>query len=103
MTLSHLDHEEAEIEPVYLAHQGGPEMKAMGKAFAKVSPARGGRFFAWVSDGATRTRWPPSPKGSPARCSPSSAGSSAAATGATWHRSGTLRPGLRRGPESTVG
>ena len=28
-------------------------MKAMGKAFAKVSPARGGRFFAWLLDGAT--------------------------------------------------
>jgi hypothetical protein len=25
----------------------------MGKAFAKVSPARGGRFFAWVLDGAS--------------------------------------------------
>ena len=25
----------------------------MGKEFAKVSPARGGRFFAWVLDGAS--------------------------------------------------
>ena len=54
VTITHLEHEEAEIEPVYLAHQDGPEMKAMGKAFAKVSPARGGRFFAWVTDGATK-------------------------------------------------
>ena len=53
VTISHLDHEEAEFEPVYLAHRDGPELKAMGKAFAKVSPSRGGRFFAWVSDGAT--------------------------------------------------
>ena len=30
-----------------------PEIKAMGKKFAKVSPARGGRFFAWMLDGAT--------------------------------------------------
>jgi len=28
-------------------------MKAMGKQFAKVSPAKGGRFFAWVTDGAS--------------------------------------------------
>ena len=25
----------------------------MGKKFAKVSPARGGRFFAWLLDGAS--------------------------------------------------
>ena len=25
----------------------------MGRKFSKVSPARGGRFFAWVMDGAT--------------------------------------------------
>jgi hypothetical protein len=53
VTAAHLDHEEAEIEPVYLAKRDDPEMKAMGKAFAKVSPARGGRFFAWVLDGAS--------------------------------------------------
>ena len=53
VTTAHLDHEEAEIEPVYLAHADGPEMKAMGRQFAKVSPAQGGRFFAWVTDGAT--------------------------------------------------
>jgi hypothetical protein len=49
----HLDHEEAEFEPFYLEHRDTDEMKAMGKAFGKVSPARGGRFFAWVLDGAT--------------------------------------------------
>ena len=53
VTVEHLDHEEAEIEDVYLANADGPEMKAMGKQFAKVSPAKGGRFFAWVTDGAT--------------------------------------------------
>ena len=50
---SHLDHEEAEIEPVYQAHKDSPEMKAMGRQFGKVSPAVGGRFFAWVMDGAS--------------------------------------------------
>jgi hypothetical protein len=53
VTVQHLDHEESEIEDVYLANRDTPEMKAMGKAFGKVSPARGGRFFAWVLDGAS--------------------------------------------------
>jgi hypothetical protein len=53
VTTAHLDHEEAELEDVYLAKRDTPEMKAMGKAFGKVSPARGGRFFAWVLDGAS--------------------------------------------------
>jgi hemerythrin-like domain-containing protein len=54
-TVKHLDHEEAELEPVYLANRDSEEMKAMGKEFAKVSPSRGGRFFAWISDGASAT------------------------------------------------
>jgi len=53
VTVAHLDHEEQEIEPVYQAHADGPEMKAMGRKFGKVSPAKGGTFFAWVTDGAT--------------------------------------------------
>ena len=53
VTVQHLDHEESEIEDVYLAGRDTPEMKAMGKAFSKVSPARGGRFFAWLLDGAS--------------------------------------------------
>ena len=53
VTEAHLEHEEAEIEPVYLAERESPAIKAMGKEFAKVSPARGGRFFAWVLDGAS--------------------------------------------------
>ncbi len=53
VTVSHLDHEEAEIEDVYLAKRDTPEMKAMGRAFGRVSPARGGRFFSWLLDGAT--------------------------------------------------
>jgi len=52
VTIAHLEHEEAELEPVYFEQKDTPEIKAMGRAFGKVSPARGGRFFAWVSDGA---------------------------------------------------
>lgn len=51
--IPHLDHEEAEFEEFYLSKRETPEMKAMGRAFGKVSPARGGRFFAWVLDGAS--------------------------------------------------
>lgn len=53
VTVRHLDHEEAELEDVYRTKRDTPEIKAMGKAFAKVSPARGGRFFAWLLDGAS--------------------------------------------------
>jgi hypothetical protein len=53
VAVAHLDHEEREIEPVYLRHADGPEMKAMGRQFGKVSPAKGGTFFAWLTDGAT--------------------------------------------------
>ena len=48
VTVTHLDHEEAEVEPVYLANADHPAAKEMGKQFAKVSPARGGRFMAWL-------------------------------------------------------
>ncbi|WP_344218637.1 hemerythrin domain-containing protein [Kribbella sancticallisti] len=54
VTVQHLEHEEAEIEPIYQEKQGSPEIKAMGRKFAQVSPARGGRFFAWATDGADR-------------------------------------------------
>ena len=53
VTVAHLEHEETELEPVYLGKKDRPEMKAMGRAFGKVSPARGGRFFAWLTDGAS--------------------------------------------------
>jgi hemerythrin-like domain-containing protein len=53
VTVAHLDHEEAEIEPVYLDKRDTPELRAMGKAFGKISPTRGGRFFAWLLDGAS--------------------------------------------------
>ncbi len=53
VTVAHLEHEEAELEPVYQAKKDTPEIKAMGRAFGKVGPAEGGRFFAWVTDGAS--------------------------------------------------
>jgi hemerythrin-like domain-containing protein len=53
VTVTHLVHEEAELEPVYFEKKDTPEIKAMGRAFGKVSPATGGRFFAWVTDGAS--------------------------------------------------
>ncbi|MFF0264682.1 hemerythrin domain-containing protein [Kribbella sp. NPDC004536] len=55
VTVEHFEHEEKEIEPVYLEKEGTPELKAMGREFAKVSPAQGGTFFAWALDGATPT------------------------------------------------
>jgi hypothetical protein len=52
-TLRHLEHEEAEIETFYLEHEDHPEIKAMGREFGKRSPSFAGRFFAWVTDGAS--------------------------------------------------
>lgn len=53
VTVAHLDHEESEIEQVYLDNKDDPAIVEMAKKFAKVSPARGGRFFAWLLDGAS--------------------------------------------------
>ena len=52
VTVTHLDHEEAELEQLYLDNREHPAIVAMGKKFSKVSPARGGRFLAWLLDGA---------------------------------------------------
>jgi len=53
VTERHLEHEEAEIETFYVEHAEHPEVKAMGKEFGKRSPQFAGRFFAWVTDGAS--------------------------------------------------
>jgi hypothetical protein len=53
VTNTHLEHEEAELEPIYLANREAPEIKEMGKRFGKVSPTVGGRFMAWVLEGAS--------------------------------------------------
>ena len=49
----HLDHEEAEVEPVLLTYADSPEWKAVERKFARQPPAVAGAFFAWVTDGMT--------------------------------------------------
>lgn len=54
VTVGHLDHEESELEPVYLDKKDTPEIKDMGAKFGRAqSVPAAGRFFAWVSDGAS--------------------------------------------------
>jgi hemerythrin-like domain-containing protein len=53
VAVEHLDHEEAELEPIYLSKRDDPAIKAMGREFGKISPPVAGTFFAWVTDGAT--------------------------------------------------
>ena len=54
VTTTHLDHEETEVEPVYQRERESAPIKAMGKAFSREQgPVAGGRFFAWVLDGAS--------------------------------------------------
>jgi hypothetical protein len=53
-TVSHLDHEEQETEPVLSANPDHPAYKQMAKQFSRRSgPATAGTFFAWMDDGAT--------------------------------------------------
>jgi hypothetical protein len=49
----HFKHEERELEPVFQAKRGTPELKAMGRKFARRNPVLAGDFFAWVLNGAT--------------------------------------------------
>jgi len=51
VTVTHLEHEEQQIEPVYLEKHETPEIKEMGKQFAKAGPSKAGPFMAWISDG----------------------------------------------------
>ena len=51
---THMAHEEAELEPVFFANEESPELKEMGKKFSRERPlTAAGRFFAWVTDGAS--------------------------------------------------
>jgi len=53
-TVTHLDHEEQETEPVLAANPEHPAYKQMAKQFSRRSgPATAGTFFAWMDDGAT--------------------------------------------------
>ena len=49
---THLDHEEADLEPFYLARKDTPEIKAMNRKF-RMKPPAAGTFFAWLQDGAS--------------------------------------------------
>jgi len=51
VTVTHLDHEEQQIEPVYLEKHDTPEIKDMGRQFSKAGPSKAGPFMAWISDG----------------------------------------------------
>ena len=53
VTVDHLDHEEQEIEPIYLEQHDSPPIKEMGKQFAKAGPSKAGPFMAWIADGAS--------------------------------------------------
>ena len=54
VTIQHLDHEEAEIEPVYLDKAETDEIKEMGKKFSRdAGPKQAGTFLAWLLDGAS--------------------------------------------------
>jgi hemerythrin-like domain-containing protein len=54
VTVTHLEHEEREIEPIYLEQQDSPAIKEMGRKFSRAQGLpKAGRFFAWVTDGAS--------------------------------------------------
>jgi hemerythrin-like domain-containing protein len=54
VTVSHFEHEETEVEPISSAHRDAPEVHEIAKKFGKrLTPAKGGRFIAWVLDGAS--------------------------------------------------
>ncbi len=53
-TVTHLDHEEAQIEGPLTQQPDDPAVKEMGKRFSRrSSPAKAGTFIAWMQDGAT--------------------------------------------------
>ena len=81
VTVTHLDHEEQVLEPVYLAHVDEPRDRRDGQEVrAGTGTAHGRDFFAWVLDGATPRGTRRSPRSrSRSRCSPSSPGCSVAA------------------------
>lgn len=53
-TTEHLDHEEAELEQWFLAHEDNADLKAMGRQMGReYKPSQAGAFFAWLQDGAS--------------------------------------------------
>jgi hypothetical protein len=53
VALSHLAHEERDMEPIAAAHRLSPEMKAAQKGVRKAHKGQAGTFFAWLLDGAS--------------------------------------------------
>ena len=54
VTVTHLDHEEAEIEPVFVEHAGSDVLKDMSTKFGRSQPiGAAGVYMAWLQDGAT--------------------------------------------------
>jgi Hemerythrin HHE cation binding domain len=49
----HMTHEEAEIDPVYVAKSDAPQIKEMGRKFSRGNPVVAGNFMAWVTNGAS--------------------------------------------------
>jgi hemerythrin-like domain-containing protein len=54
VTVAHFEHEEAEVEPTTKAHRDAPEVHEIAKKFGRrLTPTKGGRFIAWMLDGAS--------------------------------------------------
>jgi hemerythrin-like domain-containing protein len=49
----HMEHEETDLEPIYLTKKDHPAIKAMERQFRRSSLPVAGTFLAWISDGAT--------------------------------------------------
>lgn len=52
VTLSHLAHEERDLEPIAAAHLSSSQMKAAQKAVRRAHKGETGNFFAWLLDDA---------------------------------------------------
>ena len=49
----HMEHEETDLEPIYLTKKDDSAIKAMERQFRKTSLHVTGTFLAWITDGAT--------------------------------------------------
>ncbi|HJY25919.1 MAG TPA: hemerythrin domain-containing protein [Actinomycetes bacterium] len=49
----HMEHEETDLEPIYLTKKDDPAIKAMERKFRRTSLPVTGTFLAWITDGAT--------------------------------------------------
>jgi hemerythrin-like domain-containing protein len=53
VAVEHMEHEEAELESIYLTKRNDPAMKAMERQFRRTSLPEAGTFLVWLSDGAS--------------------------------------------------